>query len=212
MLIKISIIFCSLLALLFMGCSGASMNTQNSGFQQKYGEYNYCDINAVRQMEANSCGTACLTSILNYWKVDVTEQDILTEFPKSKKEGYLITELRDIAATKGLGAYVFSMTENSMFQLKKEILKGRPVLCAMRFPEMLYFAYDVPIYGYVYRRLAWTIGPKKDHYVVVFGFDRDNFLVMDPVRGFVSISEKDFEVSWKGKDYAVLLCAREGGS
>jgi ABC-type bacteriocin/lantibiotic exporter with double-glycine peptidase domain len=185
------------------------MNTQDSRFQQKYEKYDYCGINATKQMKANSCGPACLTSVLNYWKIDITEQDIMTEFPKSKEEGYSIIELKHIATIKGLAAYVFSMQENSIPQLKKEILKGRPAICATLFPDMLYFAYDVPIYGHVYRKLLWTFGPRKSHYVVVFGFNRNKFLIMDPIRGFVSISQKDFESCWKKKNYAMLLCTRK---
>ena len=209
---KISIFFFSLLLMIFAGCSAGFINTQDSGFQQKYEEYDYCRITATKQMRSNSCGIACLISILNYWQIDITEQSILIEFPKSKEEGYSITELKHIATIKGLTAYTFSMQEDSVSQLKREILKGRPVICATLFPDMLYFAYDVPIYGYVYRKLLWAIGPKKDHYLVVFGFGHDKFLIMDPIRGFVSISQKDFESCWKKKNYVVLLCAKESGS
>lgn len=215
MLRNISIItkvFCTLVMFSFTGCAAVPMNTHSPQFQQKYDEYDYCGINAVKQMDVNSCGAACLASVLNYWKVDLTEENILTEFPKPKKEGYLITELRQIAATKGLASYAFSMRDNPISQLKNEILKGRPVICATTFPVMLYFAYDVPIYGHIYRRLLWIFGPRKNHYVVVFGFDEDDFLIMDPIRGIVSISQKDFASSWRGKDYAALLCVRKSSS
>jgi ABC-type bacteriocin/lantibiotic exporter with double-glycine peptidase domain len=185
------------------------MDSHSPQFQKTYGEFDYCGIRAVKQTQSNSCGIACLTSVLNYWGIEITEQDILTEFPKSAKEGYPILELKQIAENKGLQAYAISMQEHPIRQLKKEILKGRPVVCAVHFPRMLYFAYDVPIYGQVYRNLIWTFGPRKSHYIIVAGVDSTEFLIMDPVRGFVSIDQKDFESCWKEKSHAVLLCARK---
>lgn len=204
------IFICSCLSLgMFAGCSTVSMDTHNLRFQQAHEQFDYCGIQAVKQIQRNSCGSACLTSVLNYWGIETTEQDILTKSPKSSKEGYSIVELKQIAGTKGLEAYAISMQEHPIQQLKKEILKGRPVICAVHFPRMLYFAYDVPIYGHVYRGLVWTLGPRKDHYIVVFGLDSTKFLIMDPVRGFVTINQKKFESCWKEKSYAVLLCARK---
>lgn len=202
-------IYCCLSLGMLTGCSSVSMDTSSPKFQQAYEQFDYCGIQAVKQTQSNSCGSACLASVLNYWGIDTSEQDILSEFPKSVKEGYSILELKKIAKAKGLQAYAVSMQERTVVQLEEEILKGRPIICAVQFPRMLYFAYDVPIYGHLYRGLIWALGPRKDHYIVVFGLDSKKFLVMDPVRGLVPINQRDFESCWKEKNYAALLCARK---
>lgn len=124
-------------------------------------------------------------------------------------QGYSILELKNIAEENNLVAYAFAMNKEPLIQLENEILKGRPVICAMNYPVMLYFAYDVPIYGPFYRSLIWLMGPRKNHYIVVFGIDSTNFLIMDPAYGFVEITREDFESCWISKSYAVLLCARK---
>lgn len=202
---------CGSFLVILTGCSATPMDTHSPQFQKAYGQFDYCGIRAVKQTQSNSCGIASLASVLNYWSIEITEQDILTEFPKSAKEGYPILELKQIAEAKGLEAYAISMQEHPLRQLKEEILKGRPVICAVHFPRMLYFAYDVPIYGHVYRGLVWRFGPRKDHYIIVSGMDSTKLLIMDPVHGFVSINQNDFESCWKEKNYAVLLCARKRG-
>lgn len=199
-------IICCLSLGIMTGCSPVFKDTNNPAFKQHYEAYDYCGIQAVKQAQKNSCGSACLTSVLNYWGIEMTEQEILEVFPKSNKGGYSLVELKQIAKAMGLEAYAISMQDNPVEQLKGQLLKGRPVICAVDFPYMLYFAYDVPIYGPVYRGLVWTLGSRKDHYVVVFGLDSTTFLIIDPVRGFVPISQKDFEACWKEKSYAVLLC------
>ena len=195
--------------LLITGCSPVLTNTNDPAFEHQYGTYNYCGIKAVKQIARNSCGIASLTAVLNYWGVDVTEQEIIKGFPKSSKEGYSIVELRDIAKGKGLEAYVVSLSENPAEQLREQLFKGRPLVCAMHFPRSLYFAYDIPIYGQVYRGLLWSLGPRKDHYIVIFGINSQKLLMMDPSRGFVAISEKQFESCWKKKNYATLICGRK---
>lgn len=191
------------------GCAGFPMNTTEPLFQKKYGNFDYCKLEAVKQARDTSCGTACLVSVLNYWGIEATEEELLAKLPELQKRGCSITELKLVAIAAGLDAYAFSMSDNPEEQLKNQILNGRPVICATRFPRGWYFAYGVPIYGQIYRGLVWAFGSRKNHYIVVFGIKDDDYLIMDPVRGFVSLSRKRLLSSWRQKQYAVLLCAKK---
>ena len=187
------------------GCATV-VDTESVQFQDKYGDYDYCRIKAVKQNENNSCGSACLTAVLNYWGIDITEEQILAKHPISSSRGYSLSRLRLIAIENGLEAYVVSMKDDYEEAITGHILKGRPVICAVRFPVNLQFANQLPIYGYIYRTLLWSVGPRKDHYIVVFGICDDNFLIMDPEHGLFAISAKDFYNSWSRLGYAAIVC------
>ena len=191
------------------GCSSIPMSTEEPLFQKKYGHFAYCGLEMTKQHKSNSCGSACLVPVLKYWGLDVTEQEILDEFPMSPKGGYSIVQLKDIAKEKGLEGYALAMRLNPLQQLKENISKGRPVICAVRFPSYLYFAYDVPIYGQIYRTLLWWLGPRKNHYIVAFGIKDDEFLIIDPAYGFTTLHRKHLEDCWSKKAYTALLCARK---
>lgn len=198
-----------LCVMILSGCSPVFVDTAAPEFQERYQSYDYCGIRAVKQSRDNSCGSACLASVADYWDIELTEQQILTEYPKAPKEGYSLLELKAIAMTRGLDAYMLSMSDNPIQQLHEQLSKGRPVICAVSFPQLRYFAYDVPLYGSLYRAVAWSVNPRLNHYVVAFGFKEDELLVMDPVRGFVTMPYGRFESAWSKKKYAVLLCARK---
>ncbi len=187
------------------GCATV-VDTESVQFQDKYGNYDYCRIKAVKQKEKNSCGSACLTAVLNYWGIDITEEQILAKHPISSSRGYSLSRLRLIAIENGLEAYVVSMKDDYEESIKGHILKGRPVICAVEFPVNLHFANQLPIYGYIYRTLLWSVGPRKNHYIVVFGIYYNSFLIMDPEHGLLAISAKDFYDSWSQMDYASLVC------
>lgn len=207
MLHKIIALCCLGILLNFAGCINAPINTDQAGFQNKYGHYDYCKMSATMQSRSNSCGTACLASVLNYWGIQLTEQQLNDENRPANEKGYTLKELKAIAKRNGLNSYVLSMIKDPDQQLKEQITKGRPVICTTRFPQGWYFAYKVPIYGNIYRWLIKSIGPEKDHYIVVFGFDEDDFLIMDPNVGLVSFDQKYFHSCWSQMQYGVLLCA-----
>ena len=200
---------CVLFLIVFTGCASMPTNTEEPLFQKKYGQFAYCGLEITKQYKSTSCGSASLVSVLKYWGLDVTEEEILEEFPMLPKGGYSIAQLKDIATSKGLEAYALAMQSKAIQQLKEQISKGRPVICAARFPRHLYFAYDVPIYGKTYRNLSWMFGRRKNHYIVVLGVKDDEFLIMDPAYGFAILRRKRLEDCWGKKDYAALLCARK---
>ena len=194
---------------LLAGCSSVPMSTEESLFQKKYGHFSYCRLEATKQSRSDSCGSACLVSVLKYWGVGVMEQKILAEFPTLPKGGYSIAKLKHIARTKGLETFALTMRQNPIEQLREQIFKGRPVICAVFFPRDPYFAYDVPVIGQIYRNWAWMYGPRKNHYVVVFGIRYDTFLIMDPAYGLTTLKTNRFLGCWGQKQYATVLCGRK---
>lgn len=195
----------SYLFLLFCltGCS-VPMNTQDKSFD-KFRDYSYCKIEATKQSQKNSCGSASLVSVLNYWNIDITEKYILDNYPKKIVDGYSILELVEISKHEGLNAYGYTMQDSPEKKLEDQILQGRPVICAVYLPYHLYFAQDIPIYGSLYKGLTWSIGTRRNHYVVIFGLNDKNFLAIDPSCGIVSLNKKRFYASWKKMGYCVLL-------
>ena len=200
--------FTSLL-LAFSGCCTMPASTEDPVFQSKYSQFAYCGFETTKQSRNTSCGSACLVSVLKYWGNIVSEEEIFHEFPVPSEEGYSVVDLKNIAKRNSLDAYALTMQRNPLVQLEEQVLKGRPVICAVRFPWHLYFAYDVPIYGQTYRTLAWIFGPRKNHYIVVFGIKDDKFMIMDPAYGFVTLSQKQFERCWSRRAYGVVLCAKK---
>lgn len=194
---------------LLAGCSSVPMSTEEALFQKKYGHFSYCWIEAIKQSRSDSCGSACLISVLKYWGVEVTEQKILAEFPTLPRGGYSIAKLKHIARTKGLETFALTMRQNPIEQLKEQIFKGRPVICAVFFPLDPYFAHDVPVIGQIYRNWAWMSGPRKNHYVVVFGIRYDTFLIMDPAYGLITLQEKHLRACWSQRHYAAILCGKK---
>ena len=194
---------------LLAGCAGFPMNTAEPLFQKKYGDFDYCKLKAVKQARETSCGSACLASVMNYWGVRISEEDLLAKLPELGEHGLSIKDLKLIAIACGLDAYAFSMSDDPEGQLRAQILSGRPVICATRFPRGWYFAYGVPLYGSIYRSLVWAFGSRKSHYIVVFGIKDDEFLIMDPVRGFATLSRTRLLDAWHQQKYAALLCGRK---
>lgn len=187
------------------GCSRPA-STEQALFTEKYGDFSYCEMTAVRQSHSKSCGSASLTAMLNYWQIETTERQLLEEFGKPPKEGFSMAHLLAIAKSRDIQAYAFSMTPLPLEKLTEQIQKGRPVICIVRMPQALYIGCDVPLFSTVYRRLSWMLGPRKNHFVVVFGFKDEQFLLMDPAFGFTTFSSNQLADAWgRQKNLAILL-------
>ena len=76
------------------GCAGFPMNTTEPLFQEKYGEFDYCKLEAVKQARETSCGTACLASVMNYWGVQISEEDLLAKLPELGEHGLSIKDMK----------------------------------------------------------------------------------------------------------------------
>jgi len=200
--------FLSLIFLfIFSGCASVPMSTIDKKFNKYKHNYAYGNIEVVKQSQDNSCGTACLASVMNRWGRNIDEEYLLTKYPKPISNGYSLVELSEIARNEGINAYGFVMTKYPKKQLEEQLLKGRPVICAVKFPFALYLGDGIPLYNVVYREITWGVGEKRKHYIVVFGMNKRNYLIMDPTYGIASLNKDKFLTCWKEMDCSSLTLA-----
>lgn len=191
--------------LLLAGCSSSPGTTDAPSFQRKYGDFAYCPVPVTEQSTPYTCGPACLSSVMTYWDVETSEAWILDTYPTQETRPYYLVELQSIAEVTGLKAYVISMDTAPRDETEQQILKGRPLICAVRLPMTPYLLSDVPILGPVVASLAWALPPRKDHFVVVVGLKPDDVLIMDPAHGFATLPWRRFERAWSRMKHACLL-------
>lgn len=190
---------------LMQGCGGLPTSTDEASFQRRYGDFTHCNVEVVKQSRHYTCGPACLSSVLAYWDIDISEEQIVQKYPTQEHRPYLLLQLRSIAEAEGLKAYVISMDTQSRSKVEEQIAKGRPLICAVRLPGGLHFFHGVPILGATWRTLTWAFYPRKDHFVVVAGSAPQKVLVMDPTHGFAALSWRRFEGAWSQMKHACLL-------
>jgi predicted double-glycine peptidase len=193
---------------LVQGCGSLPTSTDEPLFQRRYRGYTYCTVGVVKQSRHDTCGPACLSSVLTYWDIALPESGILEKYPTPEPRSYLLLELRAIAEAEGLKAYAVSMDEEPRHKVEEQISKGRPLICAVRPPIGLYLFDPVPILGPAWRALAWTLYPRKEHFVVVAGLDPQRLLIMDPAYGFATLPWSRFEAAWSQMKHACLLVAQ----
>jgi predicted double-glycine peptidase len=198
-----SFLLFSLTAVVLMqGCGALPTSTDEASFQRRYGDFTYCNVEVVKQSRHYTCGPACLSSVLAYWDIDNSEEQIVQKYPSQEHHPYSLLGLRSIAEAEGLKAYVISMDRSTV---EEQIAKGRPLICAVRLPRGLHSFHGVPILGATCRTLAWALHPRKDHFVVVAGSEPQKVLVMDPTHGFAALSWRRFEGAWSQMKHACLL-------
>jgi len=203
-----SLLFSLAAFVLVQGCGSLPTNTDEPSFQRRYSDYRYCAVEVVKQSRNYSCGPACLSSVLTYWDVELAEERILRKYPTPEPRPYLLLELRAIAEAEGLKAYAISMDTEPRREVEEQISKGRPLICAVRPPRGLHLFDPVPILGPTWRALAWTLNPRKDHFVVVAGLDPGKVLIMDPAHGFAALPWPRFEAAWSRMKHACLLVSK----
>lgn len=199
--ISLVIIACSAL----FSCASLPPTTEAPAFTRKFSGFEYCLVDVTRQSSQYSCGPACLVTILKYWEKDVSEDYLVDTYPNSEEGGYKLTELKEMAESEGLNAFALAMLSDSKEALKEHILSGRPLVCAMRLPRYLFLLDRIPLVKHNYRAMTWSVGTRKNHFVVVFGLSKKRVLIMDPASGFRVVSWKRFEQAWSKMNYATLL-------
>ena len=205
---RLSLLFSLTAFLLLQGCGSLPMRTDEPSFQRRYGDFKYCTVEVVRQSGHHTCGPACLSSVLTYWGVEISEAEIVEKYHVAAGRPYFLLALRDIALAEGLKAYVVSMDEEPHDAVAEQISKGRPLICAVRLPGWLHSLDGIPILGTCCRSLAWALDRRKDHFVVVIGVKPERVLVMDPVWGFTTLSWPRFEEAWSQMKHACLLVSK----
>jgi hypothetical protein len=153
-----------------------------------------------RQTSGPSCGAHALASIINYWRGadTVTGDQLFAATPPAQPQGYSVAELVSLAASRDLLASAVRMPEAGIID---ELERGRPVLVPVRLPSIYIQGNTLPgenepgldiaagVITYRVGRLSELTGlAMVDHYLLVAGYDGDRFIVVEPVRGFRTIS------------------------
>lgn len=174
------------------GCANGKVVTlDDPKIESKLDGFKVVHLDYSPQAVSTLCGLACLTSVLNAWDVNVSQESILKEHPPADlKKGYSLGELRKISEDFELKAYCL---EGDSDFLKKHLKAGRPVVIALGEGASDEEGED-------------TKAPY--HSVVVCGFGQDCFLVMDPNLGFLLLKKERLLTTWKQAGNAALLVAR----
>ena len=111
---------------------------------------------------------------------------------------YSIAEIMQLAGENGL---VTSAVRLNADEVIRELERGRPVMLPIRLPSIyvqqrVLPGDDAPIVGVVRNSLIYRAGRVSeftnlamvDHYVLAVGYDEDQFVVIEPVMGYRTIS------------------------
>lgn len=153
------------------------------------------------QTSPASCGANALASVMNYWLGAGTVQGAVlyqTSPPADPSSGYSLAELMSLAQQRGLlvGAVRLGRAE-----IIRELENGRPVLVPVRAPAIYVEpralpGENAPVLGAAENAFISRVGRVSEmtrlalvsHYLVVVGYDSDRFVVVEPVRGYRTIS------------------------
>ncbi|OGW58285.1 MAG: hypothetical protein A2Z09_00155 [Nitrospirae bacterium RBG_16_43_8] len=131
--------------------------------------------------EDYQCGPASLASVMNYWKKDVTPDDIAREIYSKSAKGTLDIDMVIYPQRKGLIAEQYS---GGMKDLKKNIDSGYPLIVLV----------DYGFWAFQLNHFMVVVGYNEDGVIVNSGKDKGNF-----------ISEADFIKTWEKTKFWTLL-------
>jgi hypothetical protein len=205
-----------LLALCLAGCAtqptptiGAfALNSANNSFEVSHRSFGanglVLPVIHDRQALPQSCGANALASVVNYWRGPgtVSGQRLYEASPPADPHGYNLAELLTLARAQGLLASAVRLDEAGIVQ---ELENGRPVLVPVSVPAVYVEGHvlpgeDAPVIGWVERafvgRMGWVMEHTNtamvSHYLVVTGYEGRRFVVVEPVRGYRTISFERF--------------------
>ena len=138
------------------------------------------DVPYVAQRK-DTCGAAALAMVLAYWNAAVPHDEIARTLLEPELRGIAGSDLERFARQRGMTAIAY---KGDVGQLRDFVGKGRPLI------------------------VAWDMGKRRYHDVVVVGMGEREVIVNDPARGAARrISIEEFERRWKGAGYWTLLVA-----
>ncbi len=161
-----------------------------------------------RQTRGPSCGAHALASIVNYWRDQakqlgqpkITGEALFAAKPPLSPSGYSMAELMTLARAEGLVVSAVRLDEAAV---KRELEAGRPVLVPVRLPSIYVQQRqlpggDIPVVGWVRNGIIYRAGRVSemtgmavvDHYLVITGYNEDQWIVLEPVMGFRTMSKQ----------------------
>ena len=135
--------------------------------------------------EKNNCGPASLASVLNYWGIHVTPEQIEDDIFSESVSGTLTIDMVLYAQSKGLHAQQYKGT---LDLLKKHIDSDSPIIILV----------DSGIYPI-----------QMNHFLVVIGYRDDALIINSGNKREKLVKERDFMKAWKKTDYWTLLITRK---
>jgi ABC-type bacteriocin/lantibiotic exporter with double-glycine peptidase domain len=136
------------------------------------------------------CGPASLASVMNYWKVPVTVDEVTRDVFNADLRGSLLFDLAHFPRKRGLEATEYF---GSPEDLRDNLRRGHPLITFLNFGNSLFPA---------------------GHFVVVIGYTEDgNWLIAHSggERG-KRIPYDRFVAAWAKMDYWTLLILPNGGT
>lgn len=131
--------------------------------------------------EAYQCGPSSLSGVLNYWRVDVSPDEIAQEIYSKTAKGTLNIDMILYAEKRGLKVHHY---EGSFEDIKGNIDSGYPVIVMVD-------------YGF------WVF--QQNHFMVVVGYNEDGVIVNSGREQFKFIPCKNFLRSWEKTKFWTLL-------
>lgn len=177
-----------------------------------------------QQTTGASCGAHALASVVNYWlgAGTVTGNQIFAATPPTNMEqGYTMAELTALAGSRGLLA---SGVRLNLPDLIRELENGRPVLVPVRIPSIYVQNRTVPGQEAPIIDLATDVAVQRvgrvsevtnlamvNHYLLLVGYDRDRFVVVEPVMGYRTITFERLARYRRDFDDAAIVFSASGG-
>ena len=127
------------------------------------------------------CGPASLAMVLNHRGVHVAPDDIAKEIFSESAGGTLTIDMVLYAQKRGLSAFQY---KGSMEELKESIASGYPVIVLVDYGYSLY---------------------KRNHYMVVKGYNKHGVIVNSGRNKDKFIAEKDFLKTWEKTNFWTLI-------
>lgn len=134
----------------------------------------------TRQSANYSCGATALQAVLDYWGIDIEEDELMALLNTSPDYG---TDERDIVRVAQQMGLVAEIRDNITLEyLEKSTREGVPVIVDCQSWR-----------GSAYSNRSWADDWYDGHYMVVIGIDENNVYFEDPYmlgrRGFIPRSE-----------------------
>ncbi|WP_051617244.1 C39 family peptidase [Desulfonatronovibrio hydrogenovorans] len=142
------------------------------------------EVPYVPQVQDNDCGPAALASVLGFWGVDVSLEELTREVYIPALRRTLMPDMENYARMRGLAA---SSGRGDVFLLKQSIDSGAPIIAL----------------------LETGSGPvRRPHYVVITGYTKTGFITHAGVMENAFILFDDFDRRWKEMNRLYLIITR----
>lgn len=209
-----------LLSVVATSCRSVPNSVSHPSFEKRYGGYVYCALPSVRQSGDKACGAAATESVLKYWGKEASQEFLVSRYPLSQS-GYSMAEMKQMCIDQGMTTFLLSLgtATDEMGAplaptafLRQQLKKGRPMIIAVRRSAFERLRSKCPPAYYLLAGFVGSGLPLKEHFVVIFGFRDDRFLVMDPNFGLYDIQRERLIGQWRPMKYAALLCCAPGSA